>query len=178
MRNISTVLPSSHEIVASEQHTRLSMHKNKQQNKQNSDKQHFLATEQLRAAAAGRLLKMQFERKSLNSLLTVRTCRQRWSSCLLCHLHLHLHWKTQRLSPPSSTEQVQDHSQAYLTIKLKIDFLLIINIIVPFESWGWLECLSFLFWPQSSGPHHCCHLKKEEVDPFSLLLLSCQATSK
>lgn len=126
MGNISTVLPSSHEIVASEQHTRPSMHKNKQQNKQNSDKQHFLATEQLRAAAAGRLLKMQFERKSLNSLLTVRTCRQRWSSCLLCHLHLHLHWKTQRLSPPSSTEQVQDHSQAYLTIKLKIDFYLLL----------------------------------------------------
>lgn len=45
------------------------------------------------------------------------TCRQQWSSFLLCHLHSH--WKIQRLSPPSLTEQGQDQGHTYLTIKLK-----------------------------------------------------------
>lgn len=44
-----------------------------------------------------------------------------------------------------------------LLMTVKLNFK---NIVMPFESWGWLECPSCLFWPQSSGPRHCCHLKK------------------
>lgn len=58
----------------------------------------------------------KWNKSSHNLLLTVWTCRQQWSSFLLCHLHSH--WMIQRLSPPSLTEQGQDQGQTYLPIKL------------------------------------------------------------